>query len=326
MHNLFSKHYKKISLLAKAGLMAIAFWVALRGLDMAQLRAMLATQSEYALVAGGAMILVQAIFGAARWRYIMAVVAAGANAPIVSLLHAIKYFYISIFFNCCLPGTVGGDVVRVWLIKSEHTPLPLAISSVVIDRLMALFALGVMGFATMPILAGYIGISAWVAMPICAALGAGGLWLLFNLDSLPFLRSAAWLSHLLHNLRLLLVNKKLALVSLFYAILGHSCYSLFVYIIAQSLGSPLSLVDSLTLAPWVLLAAIIPLSIGGWGLREAAMVFMLALVSVPQEAALAISVQLGILSIITSLPAGILWLLNRKHEEQQRPKTPPTIP
>jgi uncharacterized membrane protein YbhN (UPF0104 family) len=295
----------------------LAFWFVLRGVDVSELQVMIKNQRHSALAEAGMLILVQMLFGAARWQYIIAALS-GVGGRVISLLHAIKYFYISVFFNCCLPGTVGGDVVRVWLIKSEHTSLPLAISSVVIDRMIALLALGVMVLLTMPYLvnydsvAEYVGIREWLAMPLCAGLGAAGLWLLFNLDKLPFLRSQSWLAHLLHSLRLLLANKKASAISLFLAILGHVCYCLCAYILADSLGSQISLLDSLTLVPWVLLISIIPLSIGGWGLREAAMVFMLALVSVPQEAALTISVQLGLLSIITSLPAGILWLLNRK--------------
>ena len=287
----------------------VAFWFVLRGIDMAELALMLKTQRHSALIMAGGLLLLQVLFGAVRWQYIITALSE-KNHP--SLLHTIKYFYISVFFNCCLPGTVGGDVIRVFLVKSEHTPLPLAISSVVIDRMMALAALGVMGFVTMPIMAQHIGISAWLLMPICAVLGVSGLFLLFNLDKISYLRNAHWLAHLLYSLRLLITNKKIAVFSLFLAIMGHICYCICAYILAESLGSHISLLDSLTLVPWVLLISIIPLSIGGWGLREAAMVFALALISVPQAAALTISVQLGLLSIITSLPAGILWMVNRK--------------
>jgi uncharacterized membrane protein YbhN (UPF0104 family) len=313
------RYAKTLSFLAKAALMLFAFWFVLRGVEISQIIEMVKNQSLNALIAAGMCLLIQLFFGATRWRCIITALSQN-SAKIISSLHAVRYFYISVFFNCCLPGTVGGDVVRVWLIKSAHTPLPLAINSVVIDRMMALFALGVMGFATLPILAQYIYVNPLIIMPICAISGASGFWALFNLDRLPYLRSINWLTHLLYNLRQLLINKKLALMSLFLAICGHICYCLFVYIIAKSLGNPIALLDTLTLVPWVLLIAIIPLSIGGWGLREAAMVFMLGLISIPQEVAITISVQLGLLSIITALPAGILWLFNRKQAKQASEK------
>ena len=169
-----------------------------------------------------------------------------------------------------------------------------------------------MCFVTMPILANYLHISAFLLMPICAFIGVVGIFLLFNLDKIPVIKNIGFLEHLLHSLRLLAKNPKASLLSLTLAILGHSGFCLAAVVLVESLGHPLSITASLTLVPWVLLVSIIPISIGGWGLREAAMVYMLSLVGVSQEAALAISVQIGILLIITSLPAGLLWLFSRK--------------
>jgi hypothetical protein len=84
------------------------------------------------------------------------------------------------------------------------------------------------------------------------------------------------------------------------------------YALAGSLGLPLTLGESLTLIPPVVLATTLPLSIGGWGIREAGMVGMLGMVGIPRAGALVLSVQLGLLSVLMSLPAGVLWLLYRK--------------
>lgn len=282
---------------------------------MAELKDMLRSQNQAVFIEAGFFLIIQVMLGAIRWRLVM-VGLAGAGGQVISRLSALKTYYISVFFNCCLPGTVGGDVIRVWLVKSEHTPLSLAISSVVIDRMIALLALGVIGGVTIPIFAGYLGISAWLLMPLFLVLGASGFWVLFNLDKIvlkiPFLKSLHWLAHLVQNIRLMLARPKPAFLSLFYAIFSHVNYCLAVYVLAGSFGSPISLLDAITLVPWVLLIAIIPISIGGWGLREAAMVFMLGLIGVPQVVALTLSVQLGLLSIVVSIPAGFLWLTSRK--------------
>lgn len=310
-----SRYRKFFSLAAKFGLMVLAFWFVSREIDMAELKAMLRSQNRFVFVEAGFLLLVQMLLGAVRWRIIL-VALGGVCGQVISHFSALKTYYISVFFNCCLPGTVGGDVVRVWLVKSEHIPLPLAISSVVIDRMVALLALGVMVGLTMPLLAFYLGISAWLLMPLFLLLFVFGFWLLFNLDKLvlkvPFLKSLHWLTHLLQNIRLILARPKTASLSLFYASMAHLAYCLAAYILAQSLGSPISLADAVTLVPWVLLIAIIPISIGGWGLREVAMVYLLGLAGVPQEAALALSVQLGLLSIVISLPAGLIWLASRR--------------
>lgn len=295
--------------------MLLAFWFVSRGIDTAELKDMLRSQNRTVFMEAGFCLAVQVILGAVRWRMVMAGLV-GSGGQIISHLSALKTYYISVFFNCCLPGTVGGDVIRVFLVKSEHTPLPLAISSVVIDRMIALLALGVMGGITMPLFAGYIGISAWLLMPLFIVLVAFGFWILFHLDKIvlriPFLKKLHWLEHLVQNIRLMLARPKPSSEALFCAVMAHVNYCLATYVLAESLGSPISLLDALTLVPWVLLIAIIPISIGGWGLREAAMVFLLGLIGVPQMVALTLSVQLGLLSIVVSIPAGLLWLTSRR--------------
>ena len=49
-----------------------------------------------------------------------------------------------------------------------------------------------------------------------------------------------------------------------------------------------------------------PLSIAGWGLREGAMVAVFALVGVPMDGALLMSVLLGLLLLLVSLPGGLV--------------------
>ncbi len=313
-----AKYYKSFSLLAKIALMLLAFWLVARGIDKKELETMLHSQDRKAFIGASFFFFTQVFFGSVRWRVVMEALADKAS-NIISRSSAVIFFYISVFFNCCLPGTVGGDVVRVWLIKSDHTPLPLAISSVVIDRMIALLALGVMGAATSPLLAGYIGINPWLAVLFFIILFALGIWILLNiekmLNKIDFVKKINWLEYLLQNISLMVKRPKASLITMFYAVLAHGSFCVSAYILAESLGSPISLVDSFTLIPWVLLISIIPVSIGGWGLREAAMVFFLGLIGVPQAVALTLSVQLGLLAVILSLPAGVLWLANRKTEK-----------
>lgn len=310
----FAKYSKFFSLAAKIALMFLAFWLVARGVDRQELKEMLVSQNRTAFIGASFFFFTQVFFGSVRWRVVIAALA-GAGTKIISRLGALTFFYISVFFNCCLPGTVGGDVVRVWLIKSDHTPLPLAISSVVIDRVIALLALGVMGAITSPLLAGYMEVNAWLMVSGFSLLFAFAIWILFNLEKLlgrsEFVKKLNWLEYLLQNVSLMLARPSASLSTLFYAVLAHGSFCVAAYILADSLGSPISLIDSFTLIPWVLLISIIPISIGGWGLREAAMVFFLGLVGVPQAVALTLSVQLGLLSVLLSLPAGVLWLVNR---------------
>ena len=79
-----------------------------------------------------------------------------------------------------------------------------------------------------------------------------------------------------------------------------------MWLIAGSLGLPVGLVDCLVLMPPIVLVAGMPLSIAGWGLREGAMVAVFALVGVPMDGALLMSVLLGLLLLLVSLPGGLV--------------------
>ena len=62
--------------------------------------------------------------------------------------------------------------------------------------------------------------------------------------------------------------------------------------------------------PPVLLVMTLPISIAGWGVREQAMVAAFALVGVPGEGALALSIMFGLMGLITGLPGGVVWLIS----------------
>jgi 8-oxo-dGTP pyrophosphatase MutT (NUDIX family) len=55
-----------------------------------------------------------------------------------------------------------------------------------------------------------------------------------------------------------------------------------------------------------------PISLGGWGVREAALVWLLGTANVPQDASLAISLLFGIVTTAASLVGGVLWLFERR--------------
>jgi glycosyltransferase 2 family protein len=309
-------HSKFIGLLLKLALTFAAFWLALRDIDMANLKTMLSHQDRTRLIEAAALVIVQIVLGGMRWKLILAALSE-SGSRVMSLAEALKLYYISVFFNCCLPGTVGGDVVRVWLAKSDRVPLPLSINSVIIDRMIALVALGLLVMITLPLLADIAGFNAMTVWLCVAIMGIFGLWGLANAERLfepvRHLRPVHWLLYFIGCLRLMIKYPAASLLSLLYALFAHVSYCLATYVLGQSLGADISILQCLTLVPLVLLAITMPISIGGWGIREAGMVGMLGMVGVPQAAALMLSVQLGLTNILVSLPAGLLWLGYRKN-------------
>src|SRR4051812_42185583 len=75
-----------------------------------------------------------------------------------------------------------------------------------------------------------------------------------------------------------------------------------------ALGLPVSFVQITVIILLVFLVTIIPISIGGWGVRETAMVAPLGQVGVANADALLCSVLFGLAQVLASLPGlALLW-------------------
>jgi hypothetical protein len=78
----------------------------------------------------------------------------------------------------------------------------------------------------------------------------------------------------------------------------------------HALGQPLGWA-TLTVVPVVLLAMIVPLSVGGWGLREATAMAVLPALGWTPEEALAVSTAYGLTALAGALPGALVPLLGR---------------
>lgn len=303
----------------KLGLTLAAFWFALHGVDIVHVVEILETQQHDGIVWTLILLASQVLLGAARWHKILqSILRTGERA--LARFEAIRVYYISVFFNCCLPGTVGGDVIRVWMVKSETLSLHTAITSVIIDRLIALLALGVLVMVTLPWLGEAAGFDAAIWLPLLLLAGVFAFKMTLRmktfLQHFQHINPARWLWHFIDCLQMMLAHPKASLVALVYAIFSHLCFCLCVYALAQGLKVDISVMQCITLVPLVMLAMTLPISIGGWGVREAGMVGMLSLAGVPKTAALMISLEYGIINILFSLPGALVWLAYRKQKKE----------
>ena len=314
-------HYIKRSPLLKLcvkivltlGALALVFYE----IDFIRVAELWSQQDESLLIVAFVLFGMQVIVAALRWRVIILKLAK-AGDKVFSTWESLKICYIGMFFNNCLPGgTVGGDAVRVWLAKSDALPLSLSIHSVIIDRIMALIALTLMVLCTLPLLGNMSGFDGMMMVPFVIVLILIGIWLMFNIRRLlsPFqhLPLVKPLLYFVSSLRELLTHPQGAFIVITYAFINHVLYCLAVAYIAESLGIDLSVQDSLILVPPVVLAATLPISVGGWGVRELAMIHMLGIIGISQEEALIVSLEGGIISMLTGMPGGLFWLLHRKH-------------
>jgi hypothetical protein len=91
--------------------------------------------------------------------------------------------------------------------------------------------------------------------------------------------------------------------------------------LAKAVATPLEWGQALFLVLPVLLIAIVPLSIAGWGTRETAMVLAFGYAGLPESDGLIVSVLLGIAFFAAGLPGGVIRIMDRGKQIREAPQT-----
>lgn len=301
--------FKQAALFSVKLLLSIAVLVYIaRGLDLHQLRNHLLSVDPLLFVLALALIFLQTFVLNGRWALIM-------RALGVSLdwLAGWRILMISLWFNQVLPSSVGGDAVRMWLLRRRGVQWSEAVKGVAADRFTALIGLVVLMVAGLPFLLSRVSNQAAIlAIGGLTLAGVAGTAVLLTLDRLPkrliafpaiasFVRFGALVRFLLlqSERRGLLFGSALFI----HLVTAAACYAL-----ARGVGAQLSVLDAGILIPPVVLLTAVPISISGWGVREGAMVACLGLAGVPSEEALSVSLLLGAISVIIGLAGGVIWL------------------
>ena len=309
------RHSGFVQTLIKISITIFIFWLVFRGVDFEHILAALKNQNQALFFITASLLGTQIIIGVFRWRIVVNALGKTGHHSI-SVMTSMRIYYISMFFTCCLPGAVGGDVVRVWLGRKEQLPFSISVNSVIIDRLMALVALIMMVVMTLPSLGSAAGFNTNLLLPLFGALVVlSAIMLLCGermLEPVKQHRPFSWILYLLHSVKMILKDPVAFVTALFLALVGQVVYATSAWVLAQSLSINMTLMQSITLMPPVMLATTLPISIGGWGVREAGIVSMLGLIAVPQASALLLSLELGFTGIMISLPASLLWLAYRR--------------
>lgn len=290
-------------------------WYLLKDIDVDAAQARLQEADPLYLGLAVVVFYFQLIIGALRWQAVNRSIDA-----VLSFGQLVRIFFIGMFFNQALPGGTGGDAVRVYLAYKGGLELRGALNGIMLERVAAVVALILLVDLAQPFIQVRIEAEAakWSLMSAiflsCAAVG--GIILIMVVDRffrryLKY-RIVRGLSYLSADTRAVFLSPKNAFAVTTWGVAGNINITIAVYMLALSLGIDVSLADCLMLVPPVLLIVAIPISVGGWGVRETAMVTAFGLVGVPNEGALVLSILVGLVGLAISLPGGLVWLLSRE--------------
>jgi glycosyltransferase 2 family protein len=220
---------------------------------------------------------------------------------------------VGLFFAQVLPN-VAGEGIRAWLLVRLGSNWRTAVTSVVIDRAVGVGLLIVLGFVVLLLPSGLTALSGYrdVVLIVYGALiliGTLGLLLAPKIASpLARWRYSRWFATLAADVhRVLLGSKGPVVLSIGCLIEAFSI--VIVWSVGRALGLALPLPDAMVLFVVMVGVVAVPISIGGWGLRELAVVSLLGTHGVAPEKALLFSVCFGLALAVGFLPGALVWLL-----------------
>ena len=298
------------------GLLGGALLVAVIALaDPARVLAQLRQAHVGWLLAGLAAAVASNVVSALRWRALARWL--GAD---VSVRDASRWYFQAIGLNALLPGAVlGGDLYRAVVLRRAGQATLASSWSVVLDRVSGLWMLCAIGGLGAALCANVL--APWLRLPAGAfaalMLAGTALWLAtpWTLPALLRRWGVRWLAPLRAAAQRPDFNRQMGWQALASAAVQ-------VLSAAALAGGGLALGVQLPLAAWafaiapVFLMAALPVSVGGWGTREAAAVASLAPFGVAAPAAVGVGVIYGLYQLAQGAMGALAFGLPGRGEKE----------
>ena len=281
-----------------------------------------------------AMVTANRILMAVKWNLLLA-----ARGVEIGFGRATRIYYTSTFLGLFLPPTVGADVIRAWLVTRSESKLPEVASSIVVERVLGLVSLALFGVAAAvlfpivmresqldPVLllglalaAASVGIGALVfsftevceriVMRLLAATAREGI----------LARIARIVGQIYQSYREYRNHRGALWVFFALTLLENALPIVRAWVVAIAFGADVALVYLFAFVPLEMLLARIPLSLDGFGLREATFVVFLGFVGVAENLGFAIGLVNHVLFVVAVLPGWLFYLLDPAARQRRGP-------
>jgi uncharacterized membrane protein YbhN (UPF0104 family) len=308
----------------KAGVSVALLALLFSKVDVARLWTVARTASIPWLVLALALYFGMILISAWRWGLLLR-----AQHILYPFRGLTSSFLVATFFNNFLPSNIGGDVIRITDTAPAAGSKTLATTVVLIDR-----GIGLLGLA----LVAAMGASAGLGPAKVGPVGPGMLWAGFGVAAMlatPALLNPEGFTRILQPLRVLhpeWVGERLerltaalsrfkespaALASCFVGAIGVQVTLVGFYLaIAHSLQIPITFAQLAVIVPISFIVQMVPVSMNGFGVREATFGFYFTRLGLPLESALLVSFIGAGLVLLFSLSGGVAYVAR-----QRRPMT-----
>lgn len=226
---------------------------------------------------------------------------------------------IGFFFNNFLPTSIGGDVFRTYdAAKKANIPIETSASIIIVERFS-----GIISASTYAIIALFLGFTAignqsfiipviifFIICIIIAFLILNPSMLRLNklINKIKFLKKVKEKLANIYFTFLSFKKFKWVLVRvMIYSFLLQFAVILNYFLAAKSLGINLNLTAFIFIVPVVTIIAMVPISIGGIGIRENTLVFIMTAIGVGSEQAALCALLIFLMLIFIGIIGGIIY-------------------
>jgi hypothetical protein len=290
--------------LAKVLVTTVLLWLVLGSVGVDALARAFARTDPVMLMLALCVLLVQFFVATWRWQALLHLLF-GKRVSLAPLALSIGQGMLA---SQALPATVGGDAYRMALISGE-VGAGAAVRSVLCDRVLGLVLLVGLTVALLPLMVWRLGSTPAVvsvaAASVTALLGFVALLALAGpIARLPFF--GAPLSTVAHDLRRALGGGGESILANALGVATHLLGIALIFVLGLSIKASISLLDCLLIVPPVLLVSALPVSLGGWGIRESAFLAGFAMVGVDAADSVAVSILFGATGILLGAVSALL--------------------
>ena len=296
---------------------AALLYLALRKVNLSELASRINIASLGWIGMAIVVTFLQIFVGVLRWREI----GAECGAPLATT-QAMRFNLIGTFFNQTLPSSIGGDAVRLWLVARGGAGWRAATYSIFVDRAIGLIALAIIIVASLPwsysLISDPHGRSALLFVDFAALAGGVGFLVLGRLRW-PWLKRW-WGTHHLHACSVIanrvIFSRERGPAIAVLSVLVHVLAVVIAWCVVQSIAAPVLFGQIFQLVPPVMLITMLPISIAGWGVREATMGLAFGYAGLMTNEGVNVSLLYGAVSFIVGAFGGLVWILSAEKAAQ----------
>lgn len=271
------------------------------------------------LLIGVSWLVLDRFFMSYRWNILL--VAKNIKIPFSQI---VKIYFLGSFSGNFLPSSVAPDAVRTYYASRYHSGISDIVSSVLVDRILGVFSMTVIAIFSLFFIflgGGEINIKSFMAMLsililIVILIYSEKIIKITSIDKIMKYLSLSKDNILIKNLENVYhscneyknnysVIMKALIVSFFIQILS----ILVIYVISLSVHVDISIIPLFLFVPLINILIMLPVSIGGIGLQEGAFIYFFSQMGVTAQEALTVALLFRGITILVSLPGGILYIM-----------------